>query len=206
MRPERFSAEQTTTIQLQGSWAQVQDFLSEPKHLTAALLDQGQVRQLTRERFEVRMRPIGALGVQIQPVVQLQIQTLGDGQVTLQAIGCRIEGNEWIDQHFSLTFTGQLSPLEIRRHTSSPQVILRGTAQLQVSLVLPPVLALTPRPLVETVGSTIVQGVLMTIRLSLSCRLPQSFLAYRQAHLLPPSFPNSRDTGRSAFPPLPQSS
>lgn len=173
-----FSAQQTVRVELAGSWAQVQAFLQEPRHLTAALLDQGQVRQLDRECFEVRMRWIGALGLQVRPIVRLRIQTPRPGEVRLQAIGCRIEGNDWIHDHFDLAFEGSLLPLQILSETPSPRVILQGQAQLQVGLELPPLLALTPSPLVETVGTTIVKGVLMTIRHSLSRQLPQSCQAF----------------------------
>lgn len=172
-----FSAQQTSRVELVGSWAEVQAFLQEPCHLTAALLDQGQVRQLDRERFEVRMHWIGALGLQVRPIVRLRIQTPQPGEVRLQAIGCRIEGNDWINDHFDLAFEGSLLPLWISSEPS-PQVILQGRAQLQVRLELPPLLALTPPPLVETVGTTIVKGVLMTIRHSLSRQLPHSFQVF----------------------------
>lgn len=176
-----FSAQQTCRVELKGSWDQVQDFLQDPRHLTAALLNQGQVRQLDRERFEVQMHWIGGLGVQVRPVVRLQIQTSERGEVYLQAIGCRIEGNEWIDEHFDLAFEGSLTPLQIPAQSVDGGVIMSGWARLKVCLELPPLLALTPAPMVETVGSTIVNGVLMTIRHSLCRRLPHSFWAHTQS-------------------------
>lgn len=176
--PNYFSAQQSSLVELKGTWAQVQEFLREPHNLTVALLDQGQVRQLDREHFEVRMRPIGALGLQFRPVVKLRIQTPERGEVRLQAIGCQIEGNDWLNDHFDLQFEGRLYPLRIETGSASPQVTLRGTAHLNVWVGLPPLLALTPKPLIDTVGNTIVQGVLMTIRVSLSRHLPRSFLTY----------------------------
>ncbi len=196
-----FSAQQECRVDLKGSWDQVQEFLREPRHLTAALLNQGQVRQLDRERFEVRMNWIGALGIQVRPIVDLQIQTSDRGEVYLQAIGCRIEGNDWIDKHFDLAFEGSLRPLEISAQSVNPiapKVSMCGWARLKVCLELPPLLSLTPPPVVETVGSTIVNGVLMTIRHSLCRQLPQSFLAH--IHSSPQ---RSQGTDPTPTPPYP---
>lgn len=182
----QFNARQTATVRLRGDREQVQMFLQEPQHLIAALLDRDRVMPLDERQFEVRMRPIGALGMTIQPVVQLDIHAEADGRVLLRALGCRIEGNDWVDRRFNLEFQGELTPARVFTDASGAVTILSGVADLNVTIDLPPVLRFTPYPVVQKVGTTITQGILATLQRSLSKRLPERFTRWVQSRSVAP--------------------
>ncbi|MEM9511747.1 MAG: DUF1997 domain-containing protein [Cyanobacteria bacterium P01_E01_bin.48] len=172
----QFKARQTATVRLCGNRDRVREFLQDPQHLIAALLDREQVRQIDRHQFEVSMRPIGALGMTIQPIVRLDIRSnADDGSVQLQALGCRIAGNDWIDRRFNLIFQGELAPSRTFEDRAGEVTLLSGVADLSVSIELPPIMQLTPRSVVNGVGTTVTQGVLAALQRSLSKRLPQHF-------------------------------
>jgi hypothetical protein len=175
---QSFSARQTTTVSLPGTLAQVREFLQEPQHLIDALLDRDRVLRSGTDRFSVRMRAIHALGVSIQPIVELRIATFADARLQLEAIGCRVEGNDWIDRHFDLDFVGSLAPLSPA--DSIDRVTLAGDASLQVHIGLPPLLRLTPQPVVMVTGNTITRGVLTAMQRSLAQHLPVSFHRWQQ--------------------------
>ncbi|NJK72464.1 MAG: DUF1997 domain-containing protein [Synechococcaceae cyanobacterium SM2_3_60] len=171
-----FAAQQSASLTLAGSRAEVEAFCQEPEHLVAALIDRDRVVRHGVDLFRVRMRPIQALGLHIQPIVDLRLTTAPGAQVTLQATGCHLAGNDWLNQHFGLDFQGILQP-----ETATEQsVTLAGLADLHVHISLPPMLRFTPAPLVQAVGNPIMQGVLLAIRHSLSQELPRQFYYWQQ--------------------------
>jgi hypothetical protein len=178
-----FQARQTAQLKLSGSTAQVHAFFQDPGQLMTALVDPQRVSRLDRDRFAVRMRPIQALGLEIFPVVTLRITSSEKAAVQLEATGCQVQGNDWIDQHFDLSFAGELRP--DRSQSSSQLTVMAGEARLKVWIGLPPWLSLTPEPIVQTIGNSITNGVLMAIRRSLCHRLPLRF--HRQLPDLKPS-------------------
>ncbi len=176
-----FNARQVTTLSLAGSLDRVGLFLSDPRHLVEALLDPQCVRQLEAGRFSVRMSPIQALSVQITPEVELEILTDAQARVLLNAVGCRIHGNDWIDRNFDLSFEGCLSPHGLE---TLDGVELVGDANLEVSIGMPPLLQFTPKSIVEGIGNTIAKGVLTTIERSLRRQLPARFQQWHHEQYL----------------------
>lgn len=181
---ECFTAQQSATVKLEGTLEQVQRFIQDPGNLMSALLRTDQFRRLDTNRFEVRMQPIGALGIQIRPIVKLQLITTAAAEVQLKAIGCRVEGNEWIDRNFDLEFFGELAPLQRRAAMSTSGVTLIGKASLKVWIGLPPMLRFTPSVLIQSIGTTITRGVLLAIQSSLTRRLPIRFQSSLRSGLL----------------------
>ncbi|MEO1132393.1 MAG: DUF1997 domain-containing protein [Cyanobacteria bacterium J06639_1] len=178
----QFHARQTATVRLSGGRESVRAFLAEPERTIAALLQRDRVRQLDAHQFEVSMKPIGALGTSIHPIVTLDIHSTADGCLLLKALDCRIEGNAWVDRHFNLWFQGELAPARVFTEGTREISILAGVADLHVTIELPPLLRLTPAPVVQRVGTTITQGVLGTIQRSLSKRLPEHFAAWAASY------------------------
>ncbi len=171
-----FPAQQSASLTLAGSRAEVEAFCQEPEHLVATLIDRDQVIRRGSDLFRVQMRPIQALGLHIQPIVDLRLKTAAGARVTLKAAGCHLAGNDWLSQHFELDFQGILQP----ETTTERSVTLTGLADLQVHISLPPMLRYTPAPLVQAVGNPIVQGVLLAIRRSLCQELPRQFYYWQQ--------------------------
>jgi hypothetical protein len=79
---------------------------------------------------------------------------------------------EYINQRFALNLSGQLVPHQERGSTT-----LQGIANLEVQVDLPPALWLTPKPLLEMTGNSLLKSVLLTIKQRL---IHQLLLDYSQ--------------------------
>jgi len=137
----------------------IQHYLRQPQRLVNALVDPSRVEQLNEENFRLKMRPLTFMTLSIQPTVDLRVWTEANGTVHLQSLGCEIRGIEYINQRFSLNLQGYLSPYQLHGKTH-----LRGNADLEVQVELPPPLCFTPRQLLETTGNGLLKSVLLTIK------------------------------------------
>jgi hypothetical protein len=82
-----------------------------------------------------------------------------------------LQNMEYINERFMLNLRGQLYP--IQQHGTT---YLKGQADLVVEVELPPPFLLTPRSLLETAGTSLLQSVLGTFKQRL---LRQLILDYR---------------------------
>lgn len=155
----RFDASQSVEIAVPQQPIPIQHYLRQPKRLVQALVDVNRIEQLSEEMFRLKMRPLAFMTLTIQPTVDMRVWTDGDGTVHLQSVACQIRGVEYINQRFSLNLKGRLSPHQIDGIT-----YLKGRADLQVQVELPPPFWLTPKPLLETTGNGLLKSVLLTIK------------------------------------------
>ncbi|MBF2050334.1 MAG: DUF1997 domain-containing protein [Elainella sp. C42_A2020_010] len=155
----RFSAVQSVEIAVPEQPIPIQHYLRQPQRLIHALIDPTQVELLGNDCFRFKMRPLHFMTLSLQPTVDLRIWAESDGTIYLRSIGCEIRGIEYINRRFHLGLMGQLSPVQ-----QAAKTYLKGRADLQVEVDLPPPLSLTPRPLVETTGNGLLRSVLLTIK------------------------------------------
>lgn len=183
---ECFVSRRSTQIKLPGTPQQVREFFQKPYYLVEALLEPERVQKLDSQRFSVEMQPIGGLGIQIQPQVRLEIIPTAQGGSDLKIIDCEIKGNEWLNQHFHLEFEGGLHPVddEVDPSGASHSVVMEGEALLRVCIEIPPPLRLTPRPVLRSVGTMVVDGILRMIQRSLQRKLPSRVSASLQPDLV----------------------
>ncbi|MBL1211708.1 DUF1997 domain-containing protein, partial [Geminocystis sp. GBBB08] len=97
------------------------------------------------------------------------------GNVYLKSESCEIKGIEYINQRFSLDLKGKLTPIEIDN-----KFYLQGKANLRVKVDLPPPLWLTPKPILQSTGNSLLKGVLMRIKHQLVSQLIKDY--YDFAH------------------------
>lgn len=154
-----FSASQSVELTVPDLQIPIQHYLRQPQRLIQALVDPSRVEQLDAENFRLKMRPLAFLTLKIQPTVDMRVWATVDGAIHLQSIGCEIRGVEYVNQRFNLNLVGQLAPYQLE-HTTC----LRGQADLQVRVELPPPLWLTPKPILETTGKGLLRSVLLTIK------------------------------------------
>jgi hypothetical protein len=131
-----------------------------------ALVDPQQTEQLSGDCFRLKMRPLKFLMLNIQPTVDMRIWATPDAVIHLCSTHCEIRGVDYINQRFQLDLAGQLHPQEERGVT-----YLVGRADLKVQVEVPPVLWLTPRPILEATGNGLLQSVLITIKQQLMHQL-----------------------------------
>jgi hypothetical protein len=168
-----FSAVQSIDLAVPEQPIPIQHYLRQPQRLIQALIDPRQVEPLGEDCFRFKMRPLSFMTLSLQPTVDLRIWADPDGTTHLQSIGCEIRGVEYINQRFNLQLVGQLAPLQI-----SSKTYLKGQADLQVQVELPPPLALTPRPLLEATGNGLLRSVLLTIKQRLAHQLLSDYCAW----------------------------
>jgi hypothetical protein len=155
----RFAAFQTVEMAVAEQPVPIQHYLRQPQRIVNSLAASSQIEQLDTEVFRLKMRPLTFIMLSIQPTVDLQIWTEADGTVHLRSIACEIRGIEYINQRFSLNLVGTLSPFILHGTT-----YLRGRADLDVQVHLPPAMMFTPKSLLETTGNGLLKSVLLTIK------------------------------------------
>lgn len=155
----RFDASQSVEIAVPQQPIPIQHYLRQPKRLVQALVDVNRIEQLSEEVFRLKMRPLAFMTLMIQPTVDMRVWADSDGTVHLESVACQILGVEYINQRFALNLRGRLSPHQINGIT-----YLKGRADLQVQVELPPPFWLTPKPLLETTGNGLLKSVLLTIK------------------------------------------
>lgn len=155
----RFDASQSVEIAVPQQPIPIQHYLRQPKRLVQALVDVNRIEQLSEEIFRLKMRPLAFMTLTIQPTVDMRVWTDSDGTVHLESVACQIRGVEYINQRFALNLKGRLSPYQVNGIT-----YLKGKADLQVQVELPPPFWLTPKPILETTGNGLLKSVLLTIK------------------------------------------
>jgi Protein of unknown function (DUF1997) len=155
----RFVANQSVLIAVPSQPVPIQHYLRQPQRLVHALVDPIRMEQLGEENFRLKMRPLSFLTLNIQPTVDMRVWTEADGKVHLKSTGCEIRGIEYINQRFALNLIGRLYPEQIGNTT-----YLKGRADLEVQVELPPAFWFTPTPLLEATGNGLLKSVLVTIK------------------------------------------
>jgi hypothetical protein len=157
---------ESVAIQVQERTVPIQHYLRQPQRLVNAIANPNLTEQLGKELFLIKMRPIDFMMYHFQPVVTLRVWADADGTVHLRSQDCEIRGNRYINDRFSLSVAGQLSPTQ-----ANGQTVLQGKADLEVGVELPPALEFTPRPFLESTGKSLLRGVLQRIKNRLSSQL-----------------------------------
>ncbi|MDY7003498.1 MAG: DUF1997 domain-containing protein [Cyanobacteriota bacterium] len=162
----RFTASQSVNIPVVEQQVPIHHYLRQPKRLVNALVDPTRLEQLDKDSFRLKMRPLHFMMLTIQPTVDIRVWASANGTIYLKSEGCEIRGVEYINQRFALNLVGILQTYQIKGVTH-----LKGKADLEVKVELPPPLWLTPLPVLETTGNGLLKSVLMTIKQRLTHQL-----------------------------------
>ena len=175
----RFSASQAVTIAVPTQPRSIEDYLSEPERLVHALSDPQQVEKMGPNLFRRRVRSIKFLSFVIQPVCDIEIW-LESEAVRLRSDRCQVEGYEAFNQKFSMSMQGYL----VSQVSETGKKTLRGQANLVVTVDLPQAMKLTPKPLLERTGNSLLNGILITLKQRLMRKLITDYSAWAKT---PPS-------------------
>ena len=156
--PTQFNASQSVEITIPEQPIPIQHYLRQPQRLVNALVDRSQIEQLSDEVFRIKMRPLTFMTLSIQPTVDLRVWAEPNGTIYLQSVACEIRGVEYINRRFALNLQGYLSPCQMNGKG------LTGKADLNVQVELPLPFSLTPMPILEAAGSSLLRSVLLTIK------------------------------------------
>lgn len=173
-----FSASQSIELLVPELSIPIQHYLRQPQRLIKALVDPSRTEQLGTDSFRLKMRPLHFMAFALQPTVDIKVFAEPDGVIRLQSTACEIRGVEYINQRFSLNLIGQLAPYQRQQTT-----YLKGKADLQVQVDLPPPFLLTPRPILETTGNGLLRSVLLTIKQRLIHQLLSDYRSWVASQL-----------------------
>ena len=171
-----FATSQSVSISVPNSSVPIQHYLRQPQRLVYALTDRSRVEHLSNECFRLTMRPREFLALSFQPVVDLKVWAEPDGTVHLRSVGCEIRGVEYINNRFDLTLNGKLYPI----YSDGPTQLI-GQGDVNVNVELPPLFWMTPRPILETAGQSILQGIFLTFKQRLGHQLINDYLQWATA-------------------------
>ncbi len=167
----RFVASQAVEIAVPEQPIPIQHYLRQPQRLVNALVDPTRIELLSEDCFRLKMRPLTFMTLNLQPTVDMQVWSDPEGGVRLRSVRCEIRGIEYINQRFSLNLNGHLYPQLVYGNTH-----LKGLANLEVQIELPPPFSYMPKPLLETTGNGLLKSVLLTVKQRL---MHQLLLDYR---------------------------
>jgi hypothetical protein len=168
----QFFASQSVEITVPEQPVPIQHYLRQPQRLVHAIAERNQMEQLSQDCFRLKMRPLDFLSLKIQPIVDLKVWADPDGTVHITSIACEIRGLDYINQRFALDLKGKLYPCQTHGVTK-----LYGRADLKVSVDIPLPFSLTPKPILEATGNSLLKSVLLRIKQKL---MHQLLLDYQQ--------------------------
>lgn len=174
----QFHASQSIDLTVPELSIPVQHYLRQPQRLVQALADTSRVEILSENCFRLKMRPLNFLMLNLQPIVDLELQADANGAIALRSTGCKVLGVEYINDRFHLSLNGRLAPELVYGKTH-----LRGLADLRVQVDVPPMLWLTPKPLLEATGNGLLKSILMTIKQRLTHQLLLDYRHWVEAQM-----------------------
>ncbi len=179
----KFKACQSVEIPVPYQPIPIKHYLRQPQRLVRALVDSSRVEQLSEEVFRLKMRPLTFISLTIQPVVDMRVWEIGDGTICLESVNSKILGIDYINQRFQLDLKGDLSSYE-----NNGNSYLKGMANLEVYVELPPPISFTPKPILEATGNGLLKSVLLTIKQRLLRQLLVDYQRWIELHSQDSSF------------------
>ncbi|MEA5593925.1 DUF1997 domain-containing protein [Rivularia sp. UHCC 0363] len=175
----KFEACQSVEIPVPYQPIPIKHYLRQPERLVNALVDSSRIEQLSPEVFRLKMRPLSFISLSIQPIVDMRVWALADGTILLESVGSEIRGIEYINQRFQLDLKGHLSSYDREGNT-----YLKGIANLEVKVELPPLFSFTPKSILEATGNGLLKSVLVTIKQRLLHQLLVDYRHWVESHSL----------------------
>jgi hypothetical protein len=162
-----FIASESLEMTVDEKGTPIHHYLRQPQRLVKSIADPKLMKQLGGDRYELKMRPINFMELyKLQPIVVLKVWSGASGIVYLNSESCEVKGIEYINERFSLKVKGKLAPYQHNQKT-----YLKGKADLEVKVELPPALWFTPKPILEMAGNGLLKGVLQRIKHRLMSQL-----------------------------------
>lgn len=168
----RLNSSQSVEIAVPDERVPIQHYLRQPRRLVNALVDRTRTEQLSEDCFRLKMRPLQFMMLSIQPTVDMRVWAQSDGTINLESVACEILGVGYVNDRFALNLKGKLCV-----HQSSGVTYLKGKADLEVQVELPPPFWLTPKPILEATGNALLKSVLLSVKQRL---MHQLLLDYRR--------------------------
>ncbi len=160
-----FSASLDVDIPVDERPAPIEHYLRQPQRLVKAIAHTSNITALGEDRYRLKMRPFNFLSLTLQPVVDLRVWWIENG-LRLQSMACQIYGVDYINSRFYLDLSGKLQAKSV-----GDRIHLQGRANLEVRVDVPFPISLTPQPILEISGQSLLKSILLTMKQRLSQQL-----------------------------------
>ncbi len=177
-----FFASQSVEIAVPEQPVPISHYLRQPQRLVHSLVEPSRMEQLSPEKFRLKMRPREFMMLRIQPTVDLRVWAKADGTIYLTSVGCEIRGVDYINRRFALDLVGKLAPCEVNGIT-----YLKGKADLNVQVDVPPPLDMTPQTILATTGNGLLRSILLTIKQRITQQLLLDYRRWASGEIESPS-------------------
>ncbi|TGH27057.1 MAG: DUF1997 domain-containing protein [Aphanocapsa feldmannii 277cI] len=167
-----FSARQSLDLPVQADALRLPDYLADEPRVVGALLCSDQLECLGERRYRYGVQQLQVFQLRFRPVVEL-VSTTGPGRLAIEAVDCRLDGIDNIDQSFVLTLSSLLEARPDR---------LVGQAVLGVSVERPAMLRLIPTKVLNSTGEALLARILRGIQARVCQQLLLDFASWCGQH------------------------
>ena len=175
-----FHASQALRLRVPNEAIPIEHYLRQPQRLVQAITDPRRIEVLGDGVYRLSLRPLQFIGISIEPTADLQVRSLSDGSLHLESVGCQVKGPDYlsfVNDSFGMALKGQLTP-----HREASYTELRGQADLQIHLELPPPIRFMPAAMLDRTGKTFLSGILATIKHRIERQLTEDYRAWVRAN------------------------
>ncbi|MGF1516529.1 MAG: DUF1997 domain-containing protein [Nodosilinea sp.] len=175
-----FHASQALRLRVPNEAIPIEHYLRQPQRLVQAITDPRRIEVLGDGVYRLSLRPLQFFGISIEPTADLQVRSLSDGSLYLESVGCQVKGPDYlsfVNDSFGMALQGKLTP-----HRETSYTELRGQADLQIHLELPPPIGFMPASVLDRTGKAFLSGILATIKHRIERQLTEDYRAWVRAN------------------------
>ena len=166
-----FDAKQKLKLSVKSNKEYLSKYLLEEERVVGAMLDSRKLVPEGEGKYKYTVTSFKVFQLDINPVVSIGVENK-DGVLTMRALDSKLDGLGIIDD-FKLILKANLKATDIG---------LEGEALLGVSVSQPPLLRLVPKPILESTGHSVLNGILLGIKARVQKQLVNDFLDWCQSN------------------------
>lgn len=177
----KFSAAETLDIAVDGTLREAEGYLLQTRRMIQHMVHPRSLTHLGGDRWRIQMKPIGALGFVLKPLIELEIRSIGSAGsqdarrgVHVRSLNYHIIDDSWFKDKIDFSFEGIFQAVGSEQYPR-----YKGQIDLKVGFPLPPLLQMTPFSIVEAACNTIMHGVLSRIKRILTTDLVRDYDRWR---------------------------
>jgi Protein of unknown function (DUF1997) len=174
----KFSAAETLDIAVNGTLREAKEYLLQTRRMVQHMVHPRSITHLGGDRWRIQMKPIGALGFVLKPLIELEIRSTVSQDsprgVHVRSLNYHIIDDSWFQDKIDFSFEGTFQAVGSEQYPR-----YQGQIDLKVAFPLPPFLQMTPFSVVEAACNTIMRGVLSRIKRILTTDLVRDYDRWR---------------------------
>lgn len=155
-----FIAKDSINLSIEEEKIPLSHYLQHPQRVIQAIANTSPLESLSETHFRLKISPLNFLDLyQFQPIVLIKAWSSPHGHFYIHSEDCHLQGLELFQDRFTFTLKGLLES-----SLNPEKTALKGQVKLSISIDLPPPLLLTPYPLLQQAGNTLLASILAGIK------------------------------------------